>query len=128
MRPCWWLVAVDIVLDMGQPVLIKDFAEQMISLSGLKPKVDIEIVYTGLRPGEKLYEELLTTEENTIPTHHQKILIGKVKEYQLNEVKNSIQELIKLYASQDNERIVKKMKEIVPEFLSNNSIFSKFDQ
>jgi len=116
------------VFDMGESIKIIDLAKKMIKLSGLEINKDISIKITGLRPGEKLYEELLTTEENTIPTHHQKILIGKVKEYQLNEVKNSIQELIKLYASQDNERIVKKMKEIVPEFLSNNSIFSKFDQ
>jgi hypothetical protein len=70
----------------------------------------------------------LTNEENTIPTHHEKILIGKVKEYQLEEVKTTLKELIDLYESQNNDLIVKKMKEIVPEFISNNSIFSKFDK
>lgn len=116
------------VFDMGESIKIIDLAMKMIKLSGLEIDKDIKIKITGLRPGEKLYEELLTNEENTIPTHHEKILIGKVKLYQLEEVKIKLQELIDLYNSQDNDLIVKKMKEIVPEFLSNNSIFSKFDK
>ncbi len=116
------------VFDMGESIKIIDLAKKMVKLSGLEIDKDIKIKITGLRPGEKLYEELLTTEENTIPTHHKKIMIGKVKEYQLEKVKIKLQELINLYETQDNDLIVKKMKEIVPEFVSNNSIFSKFDQ
>lgn len=116
------------VFDMGESIKIIDLAKKMIKLSGLEIDKDIKIKITGLRPGEKLYEELLTNEENTIPTHHEKILIGKVKEYQLEEVNIKLKDLINLYDTQDNDLIVKKMKEIVPEFLSNNSIFSKFDK
>jgi len=116
------------VFDMGESIKIIDLAKKMIQLSGLELNKDIEIKITGLRPGEKLYEELLTTDENTIPTHHDKILIGKIKEYLLEEVKPQIESLIEMYNSQDNFSIVKKMKEIVPEFISNNSVFSKFDK
>jgi FlaA1/EpsC-like NDP-sugar epimerase len=116
------------VFDMGESIKIIDLAKQMIKLSGFEPNKEIPIKITGLRPGEKLYEELLTTEENTIPTHHEKILIGKVKEYELAQVTPAIEALISAYDVQDNGEIVKQMKELVPEFVSNNSIFSKFDK
>lgn len=116
------------VFDMGQSVKIIDLARKMIKLSGLKENVDIKIVYTGLRPGEKLFEELLASSENTLPTHHQQILVGKVREYEFAEVIQFINELILLFNTQDNVRIVSKMKEIVPEFVSNNSVFQTLDK
>jgi FlaA1/EpsC-like NDP-sugar epimerase len=115
------------VFDMGESIKIIDLAKRMIQLSGLELDKDIQIKVTGLRPGEKLYEELLTNEENTIPTHHHKIMIGKVKEYNFDTINTTIGELVSSYSTQDNFEIVKKMKEIVPEFISNNSIYSKFD-
>lgn len=116
------------VFDMGQSVKIVDLARKMIKLSGLQEGKDIKIVYTGLRPGEKLYEELLASSENTMPTHHQQILVGKVREYEFTEVTRFINELILLFNTQDNVRIVSKMKEIVPEFVSNNSVFQTLDK
>jgi FlaA1/EpsC-like NDP-sugar epimerase len=115
------------IFDMGLPVKIADLARKMIKLSGLEPEVDIKIVYTGLRPGEKLYEELLNTEENTLPTHHKKIMIAKVRTYNFKEISEKIEDLICLFKSQDNYSIVAKMKEIVPEYISNNSEFEKLD-
>ena len=112
------------VFDMGEPVKIADLAKRMIKLSGLK---NIEIKYTGLRPGEKLYEELLSTEENTKPSFHKKIRIAKVREYDYDSVREDIKELVGLSDSYDDMRIVAKMKEIVPEYKSNNSIFSQLD-
>jgi FlaA1/EpsC-like NDP-sugar epimerase len=100
----------------------------MIQLNGLELDKDIRISFTGLRPGEKLYEELLATEENTIPTHHEKIMIAKVKEYEFQEVKKHIGELISLFEKQDNLAIVKKMKQIVPEYISNNSVYEELDK
>ncbi len=116
------------VFDMGQSVKIVDLARKMIKLSGLKEDRDIKIIYTGLRPGEKLFEELLSSAENSLPTHHKQILIGKVREYQFEEVNTFINELILLFNTQNNARIVSKMKDIVPEFVSNNSIFQSLDQ
>ncbi|MBI3517904.1 MAG: polysaccharide biosynthesis protein [Bacteroidetes bacterium] len=116
------------VFDMGQSVKIIDLARKMIRLSGLKEDRDIKIVFTGLRPGEKLFEELLASSENTLPTHHQQILVGKVREYEFAEVAQFINELILLFNTQDNVRIVSKMKEIVPEFVSNNSVFQTLDK
>lgn len=116
------------VFDMGKSVKILDLAKKMIKLSGLKEGVDIKIIYTGLRPGEKLFEELLANTENTLPTHHQQILIGKVREYEFNDVQKFINELIVLFDSQDNLKIVSKMKDIVPEFVSNNSVFQSLDK
>jgi FlaA1/EpsC-like NDP-sugar epimerase len=113
---------------MGQSVKIVDLARKMIKLSGLKEDRDIKIVYTGLRPGEKLYEELLASSENTLPTHHQQILVGKVREYEFAEVTKFIDDLILLFNTQDNIRIVTKMKDIVPEFVSNNSVFQTLDK
>ena len=115
------------VFDMGESVKIIDLAKKMIKLSGLVEGKDIEIKVTGLRPGEKLYEELLAQDENTIPTHHPKILIAKVRESN-PIIKQTIEELINLYDSQNNQNIVKLMKEIVPEYISNNSEFSTLDK
>ncbi|MGZ3865757.1 MAG: polysaccharide biosynthesis protein [Bacteroidia bacterium] len=115
------------VFDMGKQVKISDLARKMIRLSGLTEGRDIQIVYTGLRPGEKLYEELLADAENTLPTHHPQILIGKVKEYGFEEVKTKIEKLITLFDGQNNVEIVGRMKELVPEFKSNNSVFEKLD-
>lgn len=115
------------LFNMGNSVKIVDLARKMISLSGLKEGKDINIVYTGLRPGEKLYEELLADSENSLPTHHSQILIGKVREYDYEEVKTIIDELIKTFDTQNNELIVQRMKDLVPEFKSNNSIFQKLD-
>jgi len=116
------------VFDMGQSVKIVDLARKMIKLSGLQEDKDIKIVYTGLRPGEKLYEELLASSENTLPTHHRQILIGQVREYPFEQVSGFINELILLFDTQDNTQIVTKMKELVPEFISNNSVFEKLDK
>jgi FlaA1/EpsC-like NDP-sugar epimerase len=114
--------------DMGESVKVKDLAYNMIKLSGMEPGKDIEIVYTGLRAGEKLYEEVLSDAENTMPTHHPKILKAKVREYSFDKVKNDIQELISLFDKQDNQLIVKKLKQIIPEYISNNSDFSALDR
>ena len=88
---------------------------------------DIEIKVVGLRPGEKLYEELLSDSENTLPTHHDKILIGKVKEYDFQIIDPKISQLIAEAKNQKNDSLVKKMKDILPEFISKNSDFTKFD-
>jgi len=116
------------IFDMGESIRIADLAKKMIQLSGLTLGKDIQIVYTGLRPGEKLYEELLANEENTLPTHHPKIMIARVKVYDYPIISEDIRELIALFDTQDNEAIVRKMKEIVPEFKSQNSVFEKLDQ
>jgi FlaA1/EpsC-like NDP-sugar epimerase len=115
------------IFDMGQSVKIVDLAKKMVKLSGLVLDKDIRIVYTGLRPGEKLYEELLADNENTLPTHHKQIMIAKVKEYDFSIVAESIAELIQLFDKQDNRSIVIKMKELVPEFKSNNSVYEALD-
>lgn len=115
------------VFDMGESVKIIDLAKKMIKLSGLELGKDIEIKITGLRPGEKLFEELLAKEENTLATHHPQILKAKVRESASNQVDN-VHELIKLFESQDNMSIVRKMKEMVPEFISNNSHFEQLDK
>ncbi|MBG16510.1 MAG: hypothetical protein CL853_09180 [Crocinitomicaceae bacterium] len=114
------------VFDMGQSVKIIDLAKKMIKLSGLDED-DIKIKITGLRPGEKLYEELLSDNENTLPTHHDKILIGKVNQYDFKSISPKIDSLIEEANKQNNDKIVKKMKEILPEFISKNSDFTKFD-
>ncbi len=116
------------IFDMGKSVKIIDLAKKMIKLSGLTLGKDIEIKITGLRPGEKLYEELLNTKENTLPTHHPQIMIAKVKEYQFDEVSKKIIDLIEMSQQHDNFKIVKQMKAIVPEFVSKNSIFEALDR
>ncbi len=115
------------VFDMGKSIKIIDLAKKMIQLAGLEIEKDVKIKITGLRPGEKMYEELLSNEENTIPTHHPKIMIGKVNSKNHEIVKELVIKLISFIENQKNEEIVKQMKEIVPEFVSNNSEFSKFD-
>ncbi|MBF8962550.1 polysaccharide biosynthesis protein [Pontibacter sp. FD36] len=114
------------IFDMGQPVKIVDLARKMIKLAGLTAN-DIEIVFSGLRPGEKLYEELLNQEEHTIPTHHEKIKVSKVREYTYNKVLASINELLNLNKEGDELDTVKQMKKIVPEFKSKNSRFEELD-
>jgi FlaA1/EpsC-like NDP-sugar epimerase len=116
------------VFDMGQSVKIADLAKKMIQLAGLTLGKDIQIAYTGLRPGEKLFEELLATKENTLPTHNPQILVGKVREYPHKEVSEKVDVLISLLQNQDSSAIVKKMKEIVPEFKSANSIYEELDK
>jgi FlaA1/EpsC-like NDP-sugar epimerase len=115
------------IFDMGKSTKIVDLARKMVKLSGLTLGKDIQIVYTGLRPGEKIFEELLNDNENTLPTHHQKIMIGKVRQYDFEKVNESLSALIDSYNTQDNLLIVAKMKAIVPEFLSKNSIFESLD-
>ncbi|MEA2105240.1 MAG: nucleoside-diphosphate sugar epimerase/dehydratase [Bacteroidota bacterium] len=115
------------LFDMGKSVKIINLAKKMIKLSGLEIGKDIQIKYTGLRPGEKLYEELLNDKENTIPTHHSKIMIAKVRTYDFDQVKWEIQQLILLQREHNNMKIVKKMKEIVPEFKSQNSVYEELD-
>jgi len=115
------------MFDMGDPVKIIDLANRMIILSGLKPRHDINIVYTGLRPGEKIKEELLNDHEKAMPTHHPKIMIGKVREYPFEVVSKEIQELIEMAISANDRTIVSKIKAIVPEFISNNSVFEDLD-
>ena len=113
------------VFDMGEPVKIYDLAKKIIKLSH---KQNIEIEITGLRPGEKLYEELLSTKENTIPTEHAKIMRAKVRRYTEDEVNEKIDTLINLIPTCDDFKIVAQMKNIVPEFISNNSIYSCLDK
>ncbi|MES2287175.1 MAG: nucleoside-diphosphate sugar epimerase/dehydratase [Bacteroidota bacterium] len=115
------------IFDMGQSIRIVDLAKKMIKLSGLVLDKDISITYTGLRPGEKLYEELLADHENTLPTHHKQIMVAQVKEYDFDEITNTVNELISLFDKQDNKLIVKKMKLLVPEFKSNNSVYEALD-
>jgi FlaA1/EpsC-like NDP-sugar epimerase len=115
------------VFDMGKPVKILDLAKKMIKLSGLELDRDIKITFSGLRPGEKLFEELLITGENSIPTHHNKILIAKVISNDLEKIKLQLDELKAILANQNNFQLVKKMKEIVPEYISNNSVFEELD-
>ncbi len=115
------------VFDMGKSIKIIDLAKKMIQLSGLELGKDIEIKYSGLRPGEKLYEEVLSDEEHTITTHHPQILIAKMRE-QNQRALQLIEELVNFKYDQDNCHLVKKMKGIVPEFISNNSEFSKLDK
>jgi FlaA1/EpsC-like NDP-sugar epimerase len=115
------------IFDMGKSVKIIDLAKKMIKLSGLEIGKDIQIKFTGLRPGEKLYEELLCDKENTVPTYHSKIMIAKVTENNFDSIKEKIQELIKLQKKHNNTDIVRKMKEIVPEFKSHNSVYEELD-
>ena len=114
------------VFDMGESVKIIDLAKKMIQLSGMELGTDIEIKITGLRPGEKLYEELLAKEENTLTTHHPQILKAKMREEESDQI-SKIVDLIELFGAQDNDEMVRRMKAIVPEFISNNSQFEKLD-
>jgi len=116
------------VFDMGKSVKIVELAKKMIRLSGFKPNEDIEIKFTGLRPGEKLYEELLNDLENTLPTHHEKIMIAKVRENNYDIVLMKIEELQQRLATQNKNEVVYQMKIIVPEFKSKNSIYEQLDR
>jgi len=115
------------IFDMGKSVRIIELAKTMIRLAGLTPNHDIKIEYTGLRPGEKLFEELLNDNENTMPTHHEKIMIGKVREYLFNDVEKQIHDLINHAKSNNDQQVVMSMKQIVQEFKSKNSIFEELD-
>ncbi|MBO7545382.1 MAG: polysaccharide biosynthesis protein, partial [Paludibacteraceae bacterium] len=113
------------VFDMGQPVKIADLAKRMIALSNA---TNVEIKYTGLREGEKLYEEVLNELEGTKPTFHEKIRIAQVREYDYEDVCRDIEELIEISKAYDNMETVRKMKQIVPEYKSNNSVYEVLDQ
>jgi len=115
------------IFDMGKSVKIIDLVRKMIKLYGLTVGKDIEIIYTGLRPGEKLYEELLNDQENTMPTHHPQIMRATVQEFDFEHINNQVNELTTLFSSQNNFDIVSYMKTMVPEYKSNNSIFEKLD-
>jgi FlaA1/EpsC-like NDP-sugar epimerase len=115
------------IFDMGQSIKIVDLAKKMISLSGLRLGSDIQIKFTGLRPGEKLFEELLNDGENTIPTHHPQIMIAKEETHDLTDITRKVDELLAVKDSTDGIAIVRKMKEIVPEFKSRNSVFEQLD-
>ena len=119
------------LFDMGEAVKIRSLAERMIKLSGLEPDKDIEIKYTGLRPGEKLMEELLTKKENTLPTYHEKIFIAKQEDVNPQEVEKSISELAELLSSDQEDRdmaIVENIKHLVATFKSNNSVYEVLDE
>jgi len=115
------------IFDMGKSVKIEDLAKKMVKLSGLTLGKDIQLIYTGLRPGEKLFEELLNDQENTIATHHPKIMIAKVREYDYEIISKEVTDLVDLFDGQNNEEIVRRMKQILPEFISNNSVYEKLD-
>ena len=115
------------IFDMGESVRIFDLAKNMIRLSGLRYPEDIDIKITGLRPGEKLYEELLANGENTLPTYHKKIMISKVRDLDYTWVKSKIEELC-VSNMFFNANTVQLMKEIVPEFVSNNSEYCHLDK
>jgi FlaA1/EpsC-like NDP-sugar epimerase len=112
------------VFDMGKPVRIADLARRMIQLSGA---TDVEVKFTGLRSGEKLYEEVLSDMENTKPSFHEKIRIAEVRQYNYEQVCKEIDELVDIARRYDNMETVRKMKQIVPEYKSNNSIYEQLD-
>jgi len=116
------------LFDMGDPVKILDLARKMIKLAGYVPGKDIEIKFTGLRPGEKLFEELLNNKEEVVETHHKKILIARVAEYDFYAVNKSIDQLLNEAFKNNDENVVRQMKRMVPEYISNNSIYQSFDQ
>jgi len=115
------------VFDMGEPVKIVDLAERMIRLSGFEPDIDIKIVYTGLRPGEKLYEELLSDGTKTLPTHHEKIMISKDETMEFEKINTLTQKIYDLAKESNKIEVVRTLKEIVKEFKSNNSIYQQLD-
>lgn len=116
------------VFDMGKPVKIVDLAHRMIKLSGLEPHVDIKIIYTGLRPGEKLYEELLSDDATTMPTHHEKILISKDPTMDYQNIEKYCNHIVKAALRREKVEVVQILKDIVPEFKSNNSIYEILDK
>ncbi len=116
------------IFDMGESVKIAHLAERMIQLAGFQPNVDIKIEYTGLRPGEKLYEEVLANEENTMPTGHSQIRIAKVREYDYGEASKQVNDLTTLAEQVNIPDLIRLMKQIVPEFKSNNSPYEQYDK
>ena len=116
------------IFDMGESVKIYEMAKRMISLSGLQYPEDIDIKITGLRPGEKLYEELLATGENTVKTYHDKIMIAKIQKINDRAILVLIEELSTQKNKLSSSEIVKKLKVLVPEYISNNSKFEKLDK
>lgn len=116
------------VFDMGQSIKILDLAKKMIRLSGFEPERDIKIVFTGIREGEKLYEELLNTAENTLPTHHPKIMIGRTREYDYLEINNYVELFNDLVFDKNELKMVALMKELVPEYKSNYSRYEVLDK
>ena len=116
------------VFDMGESIKIDTLARRMITLAGLKVGEDIEIQYTGLRPGEKLYEEVLSNKENTLPTSHDRIRIAKVREYEYDEMKQVLNNLVDLAHKVEIPEMVILMKKTVPEFISKNSRFEEYDR
>ncbi len=115
------------MFDMGQPVRIVELAQKMIRLSGFQPDKEIKIVFTGLRPGEKLFEELLSSNENTLPTHHPRIMIAKVRPAKFETISKNIKQLQEIWKTNDNFKIVALLKTIAPDFRSNNSIYEVLD-
>lgn len=115
------------VFDMGESIKIDDLARRMIQLAGFIPDVDIQIEYSGLRPGEKLYEEVLSTKENTIPTDHSRIHIAKVREYDYEDALKAVDELENLARAVEIKSMVRLMKQVVPEYVSRNSCFEELD-
>ena len=115
------------IFDMGKSVKIVELAKKMIRLAGLVPNQDIKIQYSGLRPGEKLFEELLNDNENTMPTHHEKIMIGKVREYIFSEIESQIADLLQHAKRNDDRQVVMAMKTLVKEYKSKNSVFEELD-
>jgi FlaA1/EpsC-like NDP-sugar epimerase len=116
------------VFDMGEPVKIVDLAHKMITLAGLRIEKDIEVKYTGLRPGEKLYEELLTNNENTLPTHHEKIMRAKVITPTYSQMELHLEQISQILEVGTNKELVAKVKEIIPEYVSNNSVYEELDK
>ncbi len=114
------------LFDMGEPVKILELARKMIRLAGLEPGKDIKINYTGLRPGEKLFEELLNKNEEVIPTHHKKILIAKVNEYNFDNILISIKELLDYAAINSEKNVIKQIKKLVPEYATTNAIYENY--
>lgn len=116
------------VFDMGKPVKIIDLAHRMIKLSGLEPDIDIKIIFTGLRPGEKLYEELLSDDAKTLPTHHEKIMISKDSDMEYEQIERFCNQIVKAALRREKVEVVQILKQIVPEFKSNNSIYEVLDK
>lgn len=116
------------VFDMGEPVKILDLAKRMIKLSGFEPNLDIKIIYTGLRPGEKLYEELLSDDAKTLATHNEKILISKDPNMEFEDIEKYTNQIVKAALRREKIQVVQILKEIVPEFKSNNSIYEVLDK
>ena len=115
------------VFDMGKPVKILDLARNMIRLAGYTPEKDIMIEFTGLRPGEKLYEELLNQKETTLPTANEKIMVARVREFDFDQINSKVDELIKTSRLTKPFTTVILMKQLVPEYISNNSIYEQLD-